>query len=1209
MVPPPGEDTATGDPSSGRHPVIKQGEFPFPVLAGGRESRQMLWVRNHANYMARRGLLDYVRAISVMIRGAIVNIMIGLPFLILVALAVAALSVYGWGFRAAAGLLVFALAWVILSPISERLWAVVRIRNTIALGTNSSVAVRDRFERAFGAVVVLIVVAAVFESLSFFLDDFHFWTREQPRDGRAVASLATFSLGLLSTASRIIPRLEGKTLKAAVVVVGLIGAVSPLLVVMFFADFLVYTGPTKEAAIGVAIAGLVLAVIVVIGILVGVAAGALSRRSGGIALAVAVVLTIVLVDPAAGVVDAVDTRRNTLDDRLAELDLSVDSVPELRTYEVDANGDLVRDERGRALPVYDEEEFRQRARDFRKLVEDVANRPPTVVNDLVEFLDRGVEQVSSIVPTVEFVVSQRVAGDPQQPLFDDATSLGKAATRLPGVYCLVQAVAISAGEYGPLLDQPLITPAPADPCCPFSDFECFREADGELEPDVYGDVYDDLFELDDRMFQLVDILDVDTGDPADLIREVLVDLNEPIIEGTLGGDLATDLPALAAEFPGTFAIAQDELTEIGRLLREVRIEANRVAIFSSQYPSLRAAERDLRTDQLWGSAVFALMLAGLLWAYVWIAVDPNRTSLHRLYRDRLAAAFLVGEDTGGDVDVEEDLDLGELSRHEAGSTAPYHLINAAVNLPRSKNINIHDRKSDFFIFSKRFIGSEHTGYCRSDSMERAFPDMSLSTAMAVSGAAASPAMGSMTQPALVALMTILNIRLGFWLPNPGKLEDAIGQDPKPPPPPKPPRSRPPGFTVGHVLRSEEYEVERRWKELEKTGRHRVRSDGTLGLACSGGGIRSATLNLGIAQALHQAGVFDHIDYLSTVSGGGFFGSGVSSAMRSRESTRSRTTGRISAIKTPDGLEVVIEPVGRRRGVRSDTERAVGPPDRYHFGFDATLCPEADPRYIDEVKAGTRLLDLGDPDVIVPPREEKVRARDWWSRDRDPSPFALQFRWRAKPTSLLREFAGNLDETKKWVNVSDGGHIENLGIFELLRRRVKFIIVGDGEFDPNHEFGSLTAAMRAARLMLNTRIVMDLESLRPYEAGRCTEHWTVGRIEYPDGELGYLLYMKSSITKVVDEDIIGYRVKNPAFPHQPTADQFFDEGQFEAYRRLGYAIARSALRRHEPFEEHLAEGRDEHPDIQFDEVEAWFTSLAPEPADIESDDGPDLMPSA
>jgi hypothetical protein len=144
-------------------------------------------------------------------------------------------------------------------------------------------------------------------------------------------------------------------------------------------------------------------------------------------------------------------------------------------------------------------------------------------------------------------------------------------------------------------------------------------------------------------------------------------------------------------------------------------------------------------------------------------------------------------------------------------------------------------------------------------------------------------------------------------------------------------------------------------------------------------------------------------------------------------------------------------------------------------------------------------------------------------------------------------------------------------------------------------------MRAARLGLDTRIVIDLDPLRPNERGHCAQHWAIGRIHYPEGEPGYMLYLKSSLTGDEDQDIVGNQVKNPEFPHQPTADQMFDEGQFEAYRRLGYRMASTVLRQHETLKEHLAEGSDTSPTLPFDDVQAWSNRCSPTPMDIDSVD--------
>ena len=186
---------------------------------------------------------------------------------------------------------------------------------------------------------------------------------------------------------------------------------------------------------------------------------------------------------------------------------------------------------------------------------------------------------------------------------------------------------------------------------------------------------------------------------------------------------------------------------------------------------LGSVKRKLTGAVIFPKAIFVFLLAVVFWLGCRFTVDVNMTSIHGLYRDRLAAAFLVGQNSKGDVDIEEDIDLEDICRYEARSTAPYHLVNVALNLQGSKDIGIRDRNSDFFVFSKRFIGGQRTGYCRSEIMEQVFPQMNLATAMAISAAAASPNMGRSTSPLLVAFMTLLNIRLGFWMPNPGFLEE------------------------------------------------------------------------------------------------------------------------------------------------------------------------------------------------------------------------------------------------------------------------------------------------------------------------------------------------------------------------------------------------------------------------------------------------------
>jgi hypothetical protein len=69
---------------------------------------------------------------------------------------------------------------------------------------------------------------------------------------------------------------------------------------------------------------------------------------------------------------------------------------------------------------------------------------------------------------------------------------------------------------------------------------------------------------------------------------------------------------------------------------------------------------------------------------------------------------------------------------------------------------------------------------------------------------------------------------------------------------------------------------------------------------------------------------------------------------------------------------------------------------------------------------------------------------------------------------------------------------------------------------------------------------------------------VGDILYPGGERGLLLYLKSSLTGGEPVDVLEYSLRVKAFPHESTADQFFDESQFESYRQLGYHSAHRVL---------------------------------------------------
>lgn len=156
--------------------------------------------------------------------------------------------------------------------------------------------------------------------------------------------------------------------------------------------------------------------------------------------------------------------------------------------------------------------------------------------------------------------------------------------------------------------------------------------------------------------------------------------------------------------------------------------------------------------------------------------------------------------------------------------------------------------------------------------------------------------------------------------------------------------------------------------------------------------------------------------------------------------------------------------------------------------------------------------------------------------------------------ILDEFL-KLTEDTAYVNVSDGGHIENLGVYELLRRRCHTIIAIDGECDPAHYFHGLLTLVRMAWIDLGVRIEPDLADLRPNADGLCNAHFIVTRIHYPGGGEGRLLYIKLSMTGNESEYLKQYRREQPAFPHESTAQQLYGENQWEAYRALGEHVGR------------------------------------------------------
>jgi hypothetical protein len=203
------------------------------------------------------------------------------------------------------------------------------------------------------------------------------------------------------------------------------------------------------------------------------------------------------------------------------------------------------------------------------------------------------------------------------------------------------------------------------------------------------------------------------------------------------------------------------------------------------------------------------------------------------------------------------------------------------------------------------------------------------------------------------------------------------------------------------------------------------------------------------------------------------------------------------------------------------------------------------------------------------------------------------------THLLQELTARFQGPvlKLWY-VSDGGHFENTAAYELLRRRLPFIVVCDNGCDPNYAFEDAANLVRKARLDFGAEAVFlndgELEKLGvpsavrewigmpedfrrkpqpgedPNAPRRTTRHALLARVSYPvegaenphhkaaGSTVSYILFLKPSVTGDEPLDVLQYQKEHPEFPNESTADQYFNEAQWESYRKLGEHIAEHVL---------------------------------------------------
>ncbi|WP_380876122.1 hypothetical protein ACFB49_07390 [Sphingomonas sp. DBB INV C78] len=175
--------------------------------------------------------------------------------------------------------------------------------------------------------------------------------------------------------------------------------------------------------------------------------------------------------------------------------------------------------------------------------------------------------------------------------------------------------------------------------------------------------------------------------------------------------------------------------------------------------------------------------------------------------------------------------------------------------------------------------------------------------------------------------------------------------------------------------------------------------------------------------------------------------------------------------------------------------------------------------------------------------------------------------------LLNEAAAEFSRVnRRRLNLSDGGHFENCGAYELVRRRLPIIILSDAAADPNYDFEDFSNLARKARIDLGAEIrcldrtelaglpggIADLcglpEDFRKDQASdqRCA---LLCRITYVDGSPPSLMVViKPRVPHNAPPDIAAYHRTCSRFPQEPTVDQFFGEAQWESYRMLGEVIS-------------------------------------------------------
>jgi len=412
-------------------------------------------------------------------------------------------------------------------------------------------------------------------------------------------------------------------------------------------------------------------------------------------------------------------------------------------------------------------------------------------------------------------------------------------------------------------------------------------------------------------------------------------------------------------FSATYLLMDTELAAEQGLNDEQRVQHNRAILWEAFQQELEESDFDpmMILHHSSGIVVGGIFVVGALISWLLSRlININKFSLHAVYRDRLIRGYLGASNrnrrpnpfTG--FDPKDNLCMAQLNRR------PFHIVNMALNLVAGEELAWQQRKAESFTASPLHAGNLRLGYRPVDEYASGHwakqqaasqgvaneQGLRLGTAMAISGAAASPNSGYHSSPIVAALMTLFNVRLGAWFGNPGRFG-------------------------------------------EKTYTHR---------------------------APHRAFL-----------------------------------------------------------------------------------------------------------------------------------------------SVMYEALGLTNDSAPYVYLSDGGHFENLGLYEMVLRRCRYIVLSDAGCDPCCSLEDLGNAIRKIRNDLGIPIEIEVFKISSRKGGQPSKYCAIGNIYYNivDGDsaqTGKLIYIKPAISGQEPRDVFNYKETSLEFPHEPTSDQWFSESQFESYRALG-----------------------------------------------------------